>query len=70
KPNAARPPATRGIASNAMIPCITRPIGRPEKKNIKSLAILMHGEGPKRMQLSVNGPCEVTAAMIETGHDI
>ena len=38
--------------------------------NIKSLALLMHGEGPKRMQLSVNGPCEVTAAMIETGHDI
>ncbi len=38
--------------------------------NIKSLALRMHGEGPKRMQLSVNGPCEVTAAMIETGHDI
>jgi len=38
--------------------------------NIKSLALRMHGEGPKRMQLSVNGPCEVTAEMIETGHDI
>jgi len=38
--------------------------------NIKSLALRLHGEGPKRMQLSVNGPCEVTAAMIETGHDI
>ncbi len=38
--------------------------------NIKSLALQMHGEGPKKMQLSVNGPCEVTADMIETGHDI
>ncbi|MEC7301662.1 MAG: DNA-directed RNA polymerase subunit alpha [Pseudomonadota bacterium] len=38
--------------------------------NIKSLALRMHGEGPKKMQLSVNGPCEVTAEMIETGHDI
>jgi DNA-directed RNA polymerase subunit alpha len=38
--------------------------------NIKSLALRLHGEGPKRMQLSVKGPCEVTAAMIETGHDI
>ena len=38
--------------------------------NIKSLALRMHGEGPKRMQLSVTGPCEVTASMIETGHDI
>ena len=38
--------------------------------NIKSLALRMHGEGPKRMQLSVAGPCEVTASMIDTGHDI
>ena len=38
--------------------------------NIKSLALQMHGEGPKKMQLSVNGPCEVTAEMIETGHDV
>ena len=38
--------------------------------NIKSLALRMHGEGPKRMELSVSGPCEVTAEMIETGHDI
>ena len=38
--------------------------------NIKSLALRMHGEGPKRMQLSVVGPTEVTASMIETGHDI
>ena len=38
--------------------------------NIKSLALRMHGEGPKKMQLSVNGPCEVTAEMIETGHDV
>ena len=38
--------------------------------NIKSLALRMHGEGPKRISLVADGPCEVTAAMIETGHDI
>ena len=38
--------------------------------NIKSLALRMHSEGPKRMTLSVQGPGEVTAAQIETGHDI
>jgi len=38
--------------------------------NIKSLALRMHGEGPKRIGLVADGPCEVTAAMIETGHDI
>jgi DNA-directed RNA polymerase subunit alpha len=38
--------------------------------NIKSLALRMHGEGPKRISLVVDGPREVTAAMIETGHDI
>ena len=38
--------------------------------NIKSLAIRMHGDGPKKMQISVTGPCEVTAGMIDTGHDI
>src|SRR3546814_3754499 len=27
--------------------------------NIKSLALLMHGEGPKRMRLSAQGPGEV-----------
>ena len=38
--------------------------------NIKSLALRMHSDGPKRMTLSVQGPGEVTAAQIETGHDI
>jgi DNA-directed RNA polymerase subunit alpha len=38
--------------------------------NLKSLALRMHGEGPKRMRLKSTGPGEVTAGMIETGHDI
>ena len=38
--------------------------------NIKTLALRMHGEGPKRMALSASGPGEITAGMIETGHDI
>lgn len=38
--------------------------------NVKAMALRMHGEGPKKMRLSVQGPCEVTAGMIETGHDI
>jgi DNA-directed RNA polymerase subunit alpha len=38
--------------------------------NIKSLALRMHSEGPKRMALTAKGPGEVTAAQIETGHDI
>ncbi len=38
--------------------------------NIKSIALRMHGEGPKRMRLRAEGPGEVTAGMIETGHDI
>ncbi len=38
--------------------------------NIKSIALRMHGEGPKRMRLRAEGPGEVTAVMIETGHDI
>ncbi len=38
--------------------------------NIKSLGLAMHGEGPKRMMLIAEGPGEVTAGMIETGHDI
>jgi DNA-directed RNA polymerase subunit alpha len=38
--------------------------------NIKSLGIRMHSEGPKRMALKANGPCEVTAGMIQAGHDI
>ena len=38
--------------------------------NIKTLAVRMHGEGPKRMMLKATGPGEVTAGKIETGHDI
>ncbi len=38
--------------------------------NIKTLGLRMHGEGPKRMSLRASGAGEVTAGMIETGHDI
>ncbi len=38
--------------------------------NIKGIGLRMHGEGPKRMRLRVNGPAEVRAGMIELGHDI
>ncbi len=38
--------------------------------NIKAIAVRMHVEGPKRMRLNVQGPCEVTAGMIEAGADI
>jgi len=38
--------------------------------NIKSMAVRMHGDGPKRMMLTGTGPGEITAGMIETGHDI
>ena len=38
--------------------------------NIKSLALRMHGDGPKRMSLEGTGPGEITAGMIGAGHDI
>ena len=38
--------------------------------NVKQLALRMHGEGPKRMVLTANGPGEVTAGQMQTGHDI
>ena len=38
--------------------------------NIKGLAVALHSEGQKNMTLKAEGPCEVTAAMIEHGHDI
>lgn len=38
--------------------------------NIKAIAVRMHCEGPKRMRLMAEGPCEVTAGMIEAGADI
>ncbi len=38
--------------------------------NIKALAIRMGGDLPKRMELKAKGAGEVTAAAIDTGHDI
>ena len=38
--------------------------------NVKMIALRMHGDGPKRMRLRADGPGEVTAGQIETGHDI
>jgi len=38
--------------------------------NIKGLAVALHSEGQKNMTLRAEGPCEVTAAMIEHGHDV
>ena len=38
--------------------------------NVKGIAVRMHAEGPKKMRVSAEGPCEVTAGMIEAGADI
>lgn len=38
--------------------------------NIKAIAVRMHVEGPKKMRLAAEGPCEVTSGMIEAGADI
>lgn len=38
--------------------------------NIKGLAIAAYGEGQKSVFLKAVGPCEVTASMIEVGHDV
>lgn len=38
--------------------------------NIKALAVRKHAPGARRMRLVAEGPCEVTAAMIEAGADI
>ncbi len=38
--------------------------------NMKALAVRLHSGGPKRMTLRADTPGEVTAGMIETGHDI
>lgn len=38
--------------------------------NVKGLAVAVHSEGQKLMTLKAEGPCVVTAAMIETGHDV
>lgn len=38
--------------------------------NVKTLALRMHGEGPKRMTLKATGPGAVTAGQIESSADI
>lgn len=38
--------------------------------NVKRLALRYDGEREYKMTLKAVGPCEVTAAMIETGHDV
>ncbi|MGC1269466.1 MAG: DNA-directed RNA polymerase subunit alpha [Croceibacterium sp.] len=38
--------------------------------NVKQIALKMEGEGPKRLQLSVTGPAEVTAGDIAVSGDI
>ncbi|MFI4987694.1 MAG: DNA-directed RNA polymerase subunit alpha, partial [Alphaproteobacteria bacterium] len=38
--------------------------------NIKSMALRMHGDGPKKIHLRATGPGEVTAGQVDTGHDI
>ena len=38
--------------------------------NVKGLAVAVHSEGQKLMTLKAEGPCTVTAGMIETGHDV
>lgn len=38
--------------------------------NVKGLAVAVHNDSQKVMTLKAEGPCVVTAAMIETGHDV
>ena len=38
--------------------------------NVKSLALRMHNEGPRKMRLAAEGPGEVRASAIQTGADI
>lgn len=38
--------------------------------NIKAIAVTCHAEGAKKMRLHAEGPCQVTAGMIEAGADI
>src|SRR5882724_6376932 len=38
--------------------------------NVKSLALRMHNEGPRKMRLTAEGPGEVRASAIQTGADI
>lgn len=38
--------------------------------NVKGLAVAVHSEGTRTLNLKAEGPVEVTAAMIETTHDV
>ena len=38
--------------------------------NIKSMALRMHSEGSKKISLDATGPGQVTAEMIDLGHDV
>ena len=38
--------------------------------NVKSLALRLHGEGPKRLSIRSNQPGPVLAGMIDTGHEV
>ncbi len=38
--------------------------------NVKSLALRLHGEGPKRLSIRANQPGPVLAGMIDTGHEV
>lgn len=38
--------------------------------NVKNIALRMHAEGSKKLQLQAEGPCEVKAGMIQTTGDI
>ncbi len=38
--------------------------------NVKSLALRLHGEGPKRLSLRANQPGPVLAGVIDTGHEV
>lgn len=38
--------------------------------NLKSLGIRLHSDSAKRMYLKAEGPCVVTAGMIDAGHDV
>ncbi len=38
--------------------------------NIKDIAVKMHSEGPKIINLSIEGPCEVTAGSIVTSSEV
>lgn len=38
--------------------------------NVKQIALQLHAEGPKKIRLSAEGPCEVTAGMIDCPADV